>query len=211
MPVAHTEATADAPHPESRGCRIADLQQRIRDLRLAQQSILGVIGDRSPQEFWELFGRHRDAIYHHLLRQVKNVHDAEDMLDQTMLHALAKFSQLQSDKAFYRWMCTIATRQCINTRKSGRLRIFGSEALLKEQESMETNPLMYAQDREKATILHDRLQALKPLDRATLDSFYFRRYSIKEMSAEFDVPQGTIKRRLHVARRRLQAKFPREK
>ena len=33
--------------------------------------------------------------------------------------------------------------------------------------------------------------------------FYFRGRSLVEMSDEFDSPVGTIKRRLHVARKRL--------
>ena len=51
--------------------------------------------------------------------------------------------------------------------------------------------------------LHLGLRKLKPLDRETLEAFYLRGRSLKQMSLEFDVPTGTIKRRLHVARQRL--------
>ena len=47
------------------------------------------------------------------------------------------------------------------------------------------------------------LAELKPLDRQTLEAFYLRGRSLKQMAREFDVPTGTIKRRLHVARQRL--------
>jgi len=40
-------------------------------------------------------------------------------------------------------------------------------------------------------------------DRATLEAFYLRGRSLKQMAREFEVPTGTIKRRLHVARLRL--------
>ena len=36
-----------------------------------------------------------------------------------------------------------------------------------------------------------------------LEAFYLRGDSLKKMSADFDAPVGTIKRRLHVARHRL--------
>jgi RNA polymerase sigma-70 factor (ECF subfamily) len=36
-----------------------------------------------------------------------------------------------------------------------------------------------------------------------LEAFYLRSRSLREMSEEFDVPLGTIKRRLHMARHRL--------
>ena len=47
------------------------------------------------------------------------------------------------------------------------------------------------------------LARLKTLDRLTLEAFYLRGRSLKQMAREFDVPTGTIKRRLHVARQRL--------
>jgi RNA polymerase sigma-70 factor (ECF subfamily) len=51
--------------------------------------------------------------------------------------------------------------------------------------------------------LKEGLALLKPLDRATLEAFYLRGRSLKQMAREFDVPTGTVKRRLHVARLRL--------
>ena len=51
--------------------------------------------------------------------------------------------------------------------------------------------------------LHVGLNELKPLDRETLEAFYLRGRSLKQMSREFETPIGTIKRRLHVARLRL--------
>ena len=47
------------------------------------------------------------------------------------------------------------------------------------------------------------LNRLRALDRETLEAFYVRGQSLLEMSDEFDAPLGTIKRRLHVARKRL--------
>jgi RNA polymerase sigma-70 factor (ECF subfamily) len=47
------------------------------------------------------------------------------------------------------------------------------------------------------------LDRLGDLDRETLEAFYVRGQSLIEMSDEFSSPIGTIKRRLHVARKRL--------
>ena len=51
--------------------------------------------------------------------------------------------------------------------------------------------------------LRQGLDGLKALDRATLEAFYLRGRSLQQMSCEFATPVGTIKRRLHVARKRL--------
>ena len=57
--------------------------------------------------------------------------------------------------------------------------------------------------KESKAELHAGLKKLKAADRATLEAFYLRGQSLVEMSAEFEAPVGTIKRRLHVARHRL--------
>ena len=44
---------------------------------------------------------------------------------------------------------------------------------------------------------------MRELDRETLVAFYVKGRSLLEMSDEFDAPLGTIKRRLHIARKRL--------
>ena len=51
--------------------------------------------------------------------------------------------------------------------------------------------------------MRDGLGRLKELDRETLEAFYVRGHSLLEMADEFDAPLGTIKRRLHVARKRM--------
>ena len=56
---------------------------------------------------------------------------------------------------------------------------------------------------ERDAQLNEGLENLRELDRETLKAFYVDGQSLNEMSDEFDAPLGTIKRRLHVARKRL--------
>jgi RNA polymerase sigma-70 factor (ECF subfamily) len=74
------------------------------------------------------------------------------------------------------------------------------------------NPLDEMVRAEQRTKLWDGLNRLKTLDRQTLEAFYIRGRSLKQMSREFETPVGTIKRRLHVARKRLRRQLepPRE-
>jgi RNA polymerase sigma-70 factor (ECF subfamily) len=56
---------------------------------------------------------------------------------------------------------------------------------------------------ERSSQVRAGLNRLRDLDRETLVAFYVHGQSLLEMSEEFDAPLGTIKRRLHVARKRL--------
>jgi RNA polymerase sigma-70 factor (ECF subfamily) len=57
--------------------------------------------------------------------------------------------------------------------------------------------------RERAERLWEALGRLKSLDREALDAFYIRGHSLIEIAEMLGVPLGTVKRRLHTARKRL--------
>jgi RNA polymerase sigma-70 factor (ECF subfamily) len=56
---------------------------------------------------------------------------------------------------------------------------------------------------ERCAQLREGLRRLGELDRQTLEAFYVDGRSLQQMSGDFQAPLGTIKRRLHVARKRL--------
>ena len=60
-----------------------------------------------------------------------------------------------------------------------------------------------AQTREQAEAVRTSIDRLGALDQETLTAFYLNGQTLIEMSNRFQAPIGTIKRRLHVARKRL--------
>ncbi len=69
------------------------------------------------------------------------------------------------------------------------------------------DPLDSLISRERAQRLHEALAHLKTLDRETLVAFYLHGQSLIEIAERLDVPLGTVKRRLHTARKRLKAEL----
>ena len=61
---------------------------------------------------------------------------------------------------------------------------------------------------ERKEQLADGLDRLGAMDRETLVAFYVEGHSLLQMADDFDAPLGTIKRRLHVARKRLAEQLP---
>ena len=68
-------------------------------------------------------------------------------------------------------------------------------------------PLEQLISRERAERLWEALGRLKSLDREALDAFYIRGHSLIEIAEMLDVPIGTVKRRLHTARKRLKVEL----
>src|SRR5205085_2722364 len=103
----------------------------------------------------------------------------------------------------------ITVRMAINrATRGGPLRKVDGE-VLEQAAARGPGPLDRLVQSEEAAELHKGLQRLKEIDRATLEAFYLRGRSLKQMSRDFETPVGTIKRRLHVARNRLRRQLDR--
>lgn len=162
-------------------------------------------GDRDA--YGELAERLRPGVYSMLLTRLRDPDEAQELTQEVLVHAYVKIGQLRHPAAFTSWVRQIATRMVINrvTRQSTELAL--DPNLFDAAPSRDDSPVERMIEREDATLLHEGLGRLRPMDRETLVAFYFQGQSIEQMSVETAAPIGTVKRRLHVARNRLRAEL----
>jgi len=162
-------------------------------------------GDRAA--FAELVERYQRAVYHTALRKSGCQFEAQELVQDVFVQALRKLGQLREPAAFGGWLRSITARLAINRAVRGR------RAQPIENEVLEANcledetPQSTALQNERARQVRAGLRRLKTLDRTTLVAFYVEGQSLAEMSRKFASPIGTIKRRLHTARKRLAAEL----
>ena len=160
-------------------------------------------GDRCA--FGELFERYRDHIMAVAMRRLGDFGEAEELCQEVFIQALQKLAQLRVPDCFGGWLRQIAHRMAIN-RVVRRAPVTAVEPEMLAATCMDTDtPLSQVLGRERDEQVRGGLSRLGDLDRETLEAFYIRHQSLREMSDDFDAPLGTIKRRLHVARKRLSA------
>jgi RNA polymerase sigma-70 factor (ECF subfamily) len=158
-------------------------------------------GDRSA--YGELVERFQPTVYALALARLRNLNEAQELVQEVFIHAMTKLSQLRDAHCFAGWLRQIAERMAIN-RLTRRSAVRAAEpAVLENVQAKAAGPLEELVLMEQKAQVWAGLNRLKPLDRATLVAFYIHGRSLKEMSREFETPIGTIKRRLHVARNRL--------
>jgi len=140
-------------------------------------------------------------------RRLRDASEAEEISQDVFICAMRKLHQLRSPERFPGWLRQIAARMSLNraTRRSRDLlcdpdRIGAARAVPSEM-------LAGMVRCEEASQLRSCLDGMRDMDRRTLIAFYFEGQSLKQMSDDFDSPVGTIKRRLHTARRRLRDKL----
>ncbi len=158
-------------------------------------------GDRDA--FGELVVRFERTVYSMALKHVRNPGEAEELAHEVFVHAMRKIPQLREARCFAGWLRRMTARMAIN-RLTRRGPAFSTEPeMLDALAGASHRPDEQLEASEAKAGLHAGLKLLKAEDRATLEAFYLRGDSLKKMSADFDAPVGTIKRRLHVARHRL--------
>lgn len=158
-------------------------------------------GDR--EAFGQLAERYERAVYATALRRLGNHAEAQEVCQEVLVRAMQKISQLREPAAFGSWLQAVTNRMAINRAVRKRAAIATEPDTLAATCVERETPLSAALARERQSQVRAGLGRLGELDRDTLVAFYVQGQSLVEMSAEFRSPVGTIKRRLHVARKRL--------
>ena len=181
---------------------IATLTQHTQDeVRLTELVRAAQAGDRDA--FGRLVERFERAVFAIALRRLGNYTDAQELCQDVFVQALQKLHQLKEPPCFGGWLRSITHRMAINRMVRRRPDLPANPETLNATCVDWRTPLTSVLDRERASQVRAGLARLGDIDRETLTAFYVRGCSLLEMSEEFDAPIGTIKRRLHVARKRM--------
>jgi RNA polymerase sigma-70 factor, ECF subfamily len=178
----------------------------LQKINTAQEDLTRLVraaqrGERSA--FDELFRRYERSVFGVILRKLGNYVEAEELCQDVFIQAMRKIGQLQNPVCFGGWLRSIAVRMSINRAMRRGPVLPATADWTADDCAPRDTPVGSAIAREQKDQLHDGLTRLTAMDRDTLVAFYFHGHSLIEMSRRFQSPVGTIKRRLHVARKRL--------
>ncbi len=172
----------------------------------AEEELAGLVlaaqdGDRAA--FGQLSVRYERMVYGIALARLGNHAEAQELCQEVFMHALEKIEQLREPECFGGWLRSMAGRMAINRAMRRKPFTVAETATLDGAAVERHTPLDRALAGERQRHVRAGLKRLKRMDRDTLVAFYLNGQSLLEMSDRFDSPVGTIKRRLHVARKRL--------
>ena len=185
------------PITATRDFHCEDLSQlSVVDLVLQAQT-----GCRDAQE--QLYRRFQQHVLTIAYKRLGNWDEAQELSQDVFIQAFRRLSQLHVPEAFGGWLRQIVHRMAINrvTRRPKPMSV--DHEILEATVTCDSDPLDAVLSGEQKMQVHRGLDRLGDLDRKTLVAFYLDGQSLNQMSDAFDAPVGTIKRRLHVARKRL--------
>lgn len=156
-----------------------------------------------------LLDEHGDAIYNFCLYLTKNKYDGEDLFQQTFMRAMEISSRIDKQNNPKSYIMSIAINIWKNTnqKKARRNRIAQMVDIGNDDATLFVDRNV---DIEKTTIdrivmdtLLDIVNKLDDNHRIPILLFYMEDMKISEISSMLSKPEGTIKRRLHEAKKKI--------
>lgn len=157
-------------------------------------------GDRTAQG--ELVERYQGMVMSIALKRLGNYAEAQELSQEVFVKAIDRLHQLEEPAAFGGWLRAITVRMAINRQVRRPPTVSAEPQTLAATYADGLSPLDEAVRVEQMAQVRSGLARLGAMDRDTLVAFYLRGESLIEMSEATGAPVGTIKRRLHVARKR---------
>ena len=158
-------------------------------------------GDRSAMD--QLYCRFQQHVLSIAYKRLGNWDEAQELSQDVFIQAFRRLNQLQAPEAFAGWLRQIVHRMAINRLTRRQMPTSVDHEILEATITCDSDPLAAVLTSEQKIQVHQGLGRLGELDRRTLVAFYLDGQSLNQMSDAFEAPIGTIKRRLHVARKRL--------
>ena len=155
--------------------------------------------------FAQLYTETLDYTYRIVRLFIASEQDAEDMVQNVYLKVLEKADTLKNPNCFYTWLRRVTENECKNHLKKHKpvlctqgdfdSSINSERAIVSTEVSVETD--------EVNKMLFEAIETLPQEKRVCLQLYYFEGADIAEIASTLGIPQGTVKTRLFVARKKL--------
>lgn len=164
----------------------------------------------NSDEFLIQISPYWDRLYHLALNILGSNEESEDAVQETILRAAQKIHQFQHKSSLYTWIVRILINHCYDRLRKQK-RTPPTITLQQDDESLKEMDIAdHRQIPEKILELSDQsqrlmamIQELKPELNIVVVLKYYEEMTIQEIAEQLQVPEGTIKSRLSLARTQL--------
>ncbi|MDH5679292.1 MAG: sigma-70 family RNA polymerase sigma factor [Nitrospinota bacterium] len=187
-----------------KGLNSSERDGEDRDTPLVERALAGDFA-----AFEQLVKKHQARVFYHAMKFLNRQEDAEDILQETFLHAFKGLSSFRGDALFLTWLLKIATNNCLmRLRKNKKMdlisldkpvEINGSE-LPREIMDWSQNPSDQRMESETREYLDKAIARLPEDKRIVLLLKDVEGFSNQEISQTLGMSVAAVKSRLHRAR-----------
>lgn len=168
-------------------------------------------GDQGAQT--ELYNRTYNDVYHTIFMLVKDEDTVFDLVQDTYIIAFEKLFQLNRYDSFRPWVKKIARNRTLNVLKRKKPTVFSDVISMESDQAVEIKdereenlPDVVIDRQETSRLLGEILDFLSEEQRVVIGMYYYDQMSVKEIAAECDCSENTVKSRLSYARKKIEEK-----
>lgn len=150
--------------------------------------------------------KYQDRAFRVAVLIVRDTTLAEDVVQTTFINAYRKIQQFDSSKAFEPWFLKSIVNTALQIlRKNQRINYIEDEeeGFIELVDESSIAPQQAVEAKEQREMIRKALEQLSPEQRAVIVMRYYLDMSEAEMVEILNVPAGTVKWRLHEAKKRL--------
>ena len=163
------------------------------------------------REFHERLAECATLAFRVALGVLRDRTEAEDVTQESLLRAYRNFHRLRDRATFRSWLVRIAWRTAIDHRRAQKRREHHEEDAaqdsVRETRYVSQNAEEIAASREFERRLREELDALPEKLRMVMVMAAVEGYDTREVAQLLQLPEGTVKSRLRLARKRLAEKL----
>jgi RNA polymerase sigma-70 factor (ECF subfamily) len=181
--------------------------QKWHDSNEEKQLIMEIAAE-NQKAFFTLYERYKSLLYTVIIKIVKNVEDAEEILQEIFMTVWNKSKSFDYEKgSVYVWLLTLSRNRAIDKIRSKAYRNQKIQSDIEDYAYMlplnELNGLDLTVLKEKAKFIEEALDSLPEDQSILLRLAYFEGYTQSELAEKLQIPLGTIKTRMRLAMLKL--------
>jgi RNA polymerase sigma-70 factor (ECF subfamily) len=178
---------------------------------------------RDPESLREIMRRNSPKLYRLARSVLRNESEAEDVLQETYLRAFQGISEFRGSSTLSTWLTRIALNEALGRLRRSRSAVPGSanssdgsaghsaEVIPFPTQSAEADPEMTLARKQVAGLLEAAIDGLPDPFRVVFVLRSIQEMSVEETAQQLELPEATVRTRLHRARlllrKSLEAEF----
>jgi RNA polymerase sigma-70 factor (ECF subfamily) len=175
----------------------------VRSLALAEHDRRPISSDatKGDTSFAQIVCAHWNSVYRLLSAMTRNVHDTEELTQETFLRALRQFMSLNPQSNIRAWLLRIATNAWSDVRRKRRR--VGFESLEREPQERAAPAETAVELAEQSRLARSAMNDLSETSRAVFHLRVVEELSYRDIAEMLETTEEAARWQMHDARRRL--------
>ena len=166
------------------------------------ESAISTMREPEDSDFERLMRESYRLVYQVAYSVLGNAADAEEVAQDTFLTAYKKFDSLRDADKFRPWVARAGWRLALNYRR-GATRAMGRDGAWVASQTAPETPEAQASEREFERRLRAQVELLPEKLKAVVLLIGVEEMDVRTVAGILGIPEGTVRSRLHLARRQL--------